>query len=107
MLKDIECLYYSLQGPVEEKEKDETIWYFCIIFNDAFYKSFEKAQGGKKLLMSIAISYFQERLQNDRNPLLKKFNPELHGKLAFYVVEKMSIEINDKKFKYGKETKPC
>ena len=106
MIKDIECLFYSLQGPIEEKNKNETTWFFCLIFNDKFYQSFEKAPGGKKLLMSIAVSYFQERLQADRNPLLKQFNPELHGKLAYYVIEKMSIEISDKKYKYGKDTKP-
>ena len=56
--------------------------------------------------MSLAISYFQERLMNDRNPLLKHYNPELYRKLAFYCVEKMSIEVSESKFKYGKDKKP-
>lgn len=62
-----------------------------MIFNDKFYHSFERAPGGKKVLLSIAISYFQERLQSDRNPLLKDYNPQLYGKLLFYGIEKMSI----------------
>ena len=77
-----------------------------MIFNDKFYDSFEKVQGGKKILLSIAVSYFQERLQADRNPLTKDFNPELYGKLLFYGIEKMSIEVNEAKFKYGKEKIP-
>lgn len=41
---------------------------------------------GKKILMSLAISYFEQRLQSDHNPLLKLYNPEDYHKLAYYAV---------------------
>lgn len=95
-----------MQGPHEEKHSEGINWYFCMIFNDKFYQAFEKVNTGKKLLFSIAVSYFQERIQNDRNPLLKQYNPQQYGKLAFYNIEKMSIELSQEKYKYGKDAKP-
>lgn len=73
-----------------------------MIFNDQFYQEFDKVQGGKQIFLSLAVSYFQERLTNDKNPLLKHYSPEMYGKLAFYAVEKPTISISQNKFKYGK-----
>lgn len=41
--------------------------------------------------MGISISYLQERLNLDKNPLLKIYNPDEHRRLAFYSIDKYSI----------------
>lgn len=63
--------------------------------------------GGNKILMGLCISYLQQRLGNDKNPLLKFYNPEEYKRLAYYNIEKQSIQICEKKFKYGEHLKPC
>jgi len=47
-----------------------------MILNSKFYQDILDENGGKKLLMSLCISYLQERLTLDKNPLLEKYNPE-------------------------------
>lgn len=87
-------LYYSLQGPKypEKGSKDEREVDYCMVFNRNMYESLmRQGPNGKKLIMSLAISYFEQRLQTDHNPLIKLYNPEVHKKLAFYAVEKLSI----------------
>ena len=32
--------------------------------------------GGKKIMMGLCVSYLQERLGMDKNPLLRYYNPE-------------------------------
>ncbi len=57
-----------------------------IINNKVFESLMKFHQAGIKLLMSLAISYFEQRFQNDHNPLLKLYDPNLYNKLAFYCV---------------------
>lgn len=40
MVRDIENLYYSLQGPLYEEANPMPKMYFCIIFNTNFVKAF-------------------------------------------------------------------
>ena len=42
----------------------------------------------------------------DKNPLLRYYNPEGYKRLANYNIEKYSMEISDKTFKYGDSTEP-
>ena len=74
-LPDIEFFYYSLQGPIADKE-DKSKLYFCMILNTRFYDDLLNEPAGKKTLMGLCLSYFQERLERDKNPLLKLYNPE-------------------------------
>ena len=60
--------------------------YYCMIFNEQFLMAFDRVANGRKILLSLAVSYFQDRLENDRNPLLKKYNPNQHQKVAFYSI---------------------
>ncbi len=47
-----------------------------MIFNRNMYESLmRQGVNGKKLIMSLAISYFEQRLQTDHNPLIKLYNP--------------------------------
>lgn len=88
-IKEMEVLYYSLQGPKypdkgnnSGEEAD-----YCMVMNRNMYESLmRQGMNGKKLIMSLAISYFEQRLQTDQNPLVKLYNPEAHKKLAFYAV---------------------
>lgn len=60
---------------------------YCMIFSRNLYESLMKhGPNGKKMIMSLAISYFEQRLQTDLNPLIKQYNPEVHKKLVFYAV---------------------
>lgn len=104
-LKDIDALYYSLQGPEVKKED----FSYAMIFSSNFVKAFDTAPNGRRLLMSLAITYFQERIQADRNIVLARVDTiRLYGKNLFYGIDKMTIElIADKKFMYGDSTKPC
>ena len=77
-----------------------------MILNHKFYLDLVNQNGGKKVLVGLCISYLQERLAVDKNPLLKHYNPEEHRRLAYYNIEKYSIEITDQPFKYGEHTKP-
>lgn len=54
MLKDIESLYYSLQGPLIEKDDH----YYVMIFSSSFLAGFEANPNGRRLLLSLAITYF-------------------------------------------------
>ena len=105
MLKDIQELFYSLQGPEVVKED----FYYAMIFSSNFVKAFDTAPNGRKLLMSLAVTYFQERIQADRNMVLSKIDTlRLYGKNLYYGIEKMTIEVNaDKKFKYADSAKAC
>lgn len=51
--------------------------------------------------MGLSISFLQERLEADKNPLLRHYNPNEYRRLAFYTIDKYSIEINENVFKYG------
>ena len=79
-----------------------------MIFNTNFLKGFDTAPNGRKLLMSLAITYFQERLKADKNIVYGKVDTiMLYGKSLFYGLDKLTIEVNsDKKFKYDKNTAP-
>lgn len=105
MLSDIELFYYSLQGPLVDK-KDSNKLYFCMVLNSKFYNDLLNEPAGKKSLMSLSISYLQERLSLDKNPLLKDYNPEEHRRLAFYNIDKYSIEIDEENFHYGSQHEP-
>ena len=87
----------------DKKESEIDQLQYVMIINDKVFESLMKLQqAGKKLLMSLAISYFEQRFQNDYNPLLRIYDPNLHNKLAFYCVEKMSIELNiERKYFYN------
>jgi hypothetical protein len=82
-LQDIELFYYSLQGPFSQ-DKNATSFDFCIILNSKFFSDLMAQNGGKKILMGLCISYLQERLTMDRNPLLKHYNPDEYQRLAYY-----------------------
>ena len=99
MLKDIENLYYSFQGPIVK----ENNWYFCLIFNSNFLRAFESVPNGRRVFLGIATAYFQERLKNDRNPVLMKVDTlNLYGKNLYYGIDKHTIQINQtKNFIYG------
>jgi hypothetical protein len=73
-LKDIELFYYSLQGPTLDKS-DKNKVYFCMILNSNFYTDILNEPAGKKYLLGLCISYLQERLSMDKNPLLSLYNP--------------------------------
>ncbi len=47
-----------------------------MIINKNMYESLMKCGShGKKMIMSLTISYFEQRLQTDHNPLLKLYQP--------------------------------
>jgi hypothetical protein len=68
-LRDIELFYYSLQGALFDKT-DKNQVYFCMILNSNFYNDILNEPAGKKYLLGLCISYLQERLSMDKNPLL-------------------------------------
>lgn len=72
-----------------------------MILNSRFYQDLMHQNGGKKILMGLSISFLQERLEADKNPLLRHYNPNEYRRLAFYNIDKYSIEIRDNIFKYG------
>lgn len=104
-LADIEFFYYSLQGPLADKQ-DPNTFYFCMILNTKFYNDLIGEGAGKKSVMGLCISYLQERLSLDKNPLLRLYNPEEHRRLAFYSIDKFSIEINDKNYHFAGNNEP-
>ena len=82
-------MYYSLQGPLfddkNQNNKSEPNWYFCLIFNTGFLRSFDIVPNGRKILLGLSVAYFQERLKSDRNPVLMKVNTHaLYGKNLYY-----------------------
>ena len=62
-----------------------------MVLNSVFYHDILNENAGKKLLMSLAISYLQERLTLDKNPLLAHYSPEEYRRLAFYSIDKFSL----------------
>lgn len=56
--------------------------------------------------MGISISYLQERLNLDKNPLLKIYNPDEHRRLAFYNIDKYSIEVCEKYYNMAGKYQP-
>ena len=56
--------------------------------------------------MGLCVSYLQERLGMDKNPLLKHYNPDQYKRLAYYNIEKYSMQISEKPFKYGDSFQP-
>lgn len=61
MLKDIESLYYSFQGPYIEDCKPIPIWYFCLIFNSIFVQAFDVVPNGngRRIFLGICAAYFE------------------------------------------------
>lgn len=57
-------------------KQDKNTYEYCMILNSKFYQDLLQENGGKKLLMSLSISYLQERLSLDKNPLLDQYNPD-------------------------------
>lgn len=73
-------------------DKDKNTWYFCIIFNTVFLRSFDTVPNGRRILLGLSVAYFQERLKADRNPVLIKVNTHaLYGKNLYYGIDKSSI----------------
>jgi hypothetical protein len=62
-----------------------------MILNSQFFSDLMNQNGGKKILMGLCISYMQERLTADKNPLLRHYDPNEFRRLAFYNVDKYSI----------------
>ena len=56
--------------------------------------------------MGLAVAYLQERLAKDKNPLLKVYNPQEYQRLAYYTVEKHSIEVGDKPYEWHNSNEP-
>ena len=77
-----------------------------MIVGSRFYTDLISQNGGKKVLMGLCISYLQERLGSDKNPLLKFYNPQEYRRLAYFNIDKYSIEITDSTFRFGEHTKP-
>ncbi len=46
-----------------------------MILSTKFYEDLMNEPAGKKTLLGICLSYLQERLSLDKNPLLKFYNP--------------------------------
>lgn len=68
-----------------------------LVINSHTYQNVTR-QGGKKILISLALSYLQERIKADKNPLKGKFDPISSGKNAFYKIEGMTVEVSPTKF---------
>ena len=62
-----------------------------MILNERFFSDLIDQNGGKKILMGLCVSYFQERIAADKNPLLRHYNPNEFRRLAFYNIDKYSI----------------
>ena len=81
-IREIEVFYYSLQTAVESIDKRELD--FCMILNKDLVESMMKEKDGKRVLMGLALSYFEQRIQGDKNPLLQQYDIQLHQKIAYY-----------------------
>jgi hypothetical protein len=58
-----------------------------MILNTNFLKGFEVVN--RKILLGLAVSYFQERIKRDKNPTTSKLNTEaLYGKKLYYDIMK-------------------
>jgi len=57
-LQDIECFYYSLQGPLA-KDKESTSFDYCMIVGSRLFEDLMSQNGGKKILMGLCVSYLQ------------------------------------------------
>ena len=77
-----------------------------MILNRKLFEDLLGQNGGKKILMGLCISYLQERLMADKNPLLRNYNPEEYRRLAYYSIEKNSVSISEQRFKFGEHTQP-
>ena len=92
--------YYSLQGPFNDRD-NKNMFYYTMIVGKRLYMDLLAQNNGKRILMGLCVSYLQQRLMADKNPLLKFYNPQEYKRLAFYNIEKYSMEVSDKSYRDG------
>lgn len=56
--------------------------------------------------MGLTLSCLQERLFADKNVLLKKHSPDEHQKLAYYSIQKLSVEVAEEPYAYRGKAEP-
>jgi hypothetical protein len=105
-IKTIVSIPHSLQQPVVKvNTEQDKVYYYTLVLNSKVFRSLMDVN--PPYLMNLATSLFQERISSNLNPLLKEYNPNDYGRLAWYSIDKATIQRHkNKNYKVVKQSEP-